>query len=103
MFEGVGFEWDPEKERSNRRKHGSSFATVLPVFTDPLALTIRDGDEHGEERWRIIGSVGRHDLLFVSFSVREERDGSETVRVISALRATRLERGHYENERHRQD
>ena len=102
MFERVGFEWDPEKERSNRRKHGISFATVLPVFTDPLALTTRDGDEHGEERWRIIGSVGLHDLLFVSFSMREERDGSETVRLISARRATRLERRHYENERHRQ-
>ena len=97
------YEWDPEKERTNRRKHGISFATVLPVFEDPLALTTRDGDEHGEERWRIIGSVGTHDLLFVSFKVREEHDGSETVRLISARRVTRSERRRYEHQRNRQD
>ena len=97
------FEWDPEKERANRRKHGVSFATVLPVFEDPLALVTRDCDEHGEERWRVVGMVGLHDLLFVSFTVREERDGSETVRLISARRATRSERRRYENEGTRQD
>jgi len=34
--------WDPEKARSNRRKHGVSFADAVTALEDPLALTVPD-------------------------------------------------------------
>ena len=37
------FEWDPNKDRLNRRKHGIAFADTFAVFEDPSALT-RDDD-----------------------------------------------------------
>jgi uncharacterized DUF497 family protein len=36
------FEFNPEKAKSNLKKHGISFAEVEPVFLDALALTIED-------------------------------------------------------------
>ena len=36
----MDFEWDPEKEQSNRRKHDVSFFEASPVFGDPMELTI---------------------------------------------------------------
>lgn len=33
----VRFEWDEEKARGNRRKHGVSFEEAKDVFDDPLA------------------------------------------------------------------
>jgi uncharacterized protein len=46
--------WDPEKARSNRRKHGVSFADAVIALEDPLALTVPDRTR-GEERLVTIG------------------------------------------------
>jgi uncharacterized protein len=43
------FEWDEEKNRKNRRKHGVSFETATLVFEDPYALTKRDAVHDAEE------------------------------------------------------
>ncbi len=51
------FEWDEEKNQSNREKHGLSFEVAGHVFTDPFALTVQDPGSSGEERWRTIGSI----------------------------------------------
>jgi uncharacterized DUF497 family protein len=32
----VRFEWDEEKARANRRKHGVSFEEAKTVFDDPI-------------------------------------------------------------------
>jgi uncharacterized protein len=52
----VEYEWDPEKDRSNREKHGVSFTEASTVFLDPLAITVLD-ERHsiGEFRFRTIG------------------------------------------------
>jgi len=42
------FEWDPGKERANRRKHRVAFAEASAVFGDPLSITIPDPD-HGAQ------------------------------------------------------
>ena len=56
----IGFEWDPQKEAANRRKHGIAFEEAITVFSDPLSLTIPDPDMVvDEERFVIIG-VFRH-------------------------------------------
>ena len=50
------FEWDPQKAKSNFRKHGVSFEDAATVFKDPNALSIVD-HEHSinEERWMTLG------------------------------------------------
>lgn len=86
------FEWDPEKERRNRRKHGVSFAEAASVFLDPMALTFDDPDHSSDEDREItIGVSNRQRVLFVAHTAREDR-----IRIISARRATQQERRQYE-------
>ncbi len=93
--------WDPNKDRINRRKHGVSFATALHVFTDSFALSERDRIEDGEERWRTVGLIEGTTVVLVAHTYREEADGTVSVRIISARRATSQERKRYEEERRR--
>ncbi len=87
------FEWDPAKATWNYRKHGVRFEEAATVFDDPYARIIDDPD-HGpsENREIIIGHSHRNRLLFVSFVER----AIALVRIISARKATRNERGMYE-------
>ena len=97
----VKFEWDEEKNRSNRRKHGVGFEEACLVFRDPFHLSVQDRFEGGEERWQTIGIVGGIVLLMVAHTFREDDLNShsvEVIRIISARKATRLERRYYENE-----
>ena len=56
MILDLTFEWDPDKARSNERKHGVSFAEAETVFRDMFALHLYDGDHSwDEERFIIIG------------------------------------------------
>jgi uncharacterized DUF497 family protein len=94
----IWFEWDPAKERENRRKHGISFAIAQHAFSDPDALSEQDRIEGGERRWRTLGLVDAVLLLLVAHTV--ESDGlDEIIRIISARRADRKERKRYEKER----
>jgi uncharacterized protein len=65
------------------------------VFADRLGL-IFDDETHSADEYReiIIGHSARNRLLLVSFTERSSR-----VRIISARRATRLERKDYEEKR----
>lgn len=86
------YEWDAEKAKANRRKHGVSFDEGATVFLDPLALTFLDPDHSTrEEREITIGHSTRHQVVFVSHCQRGNR-----VRIISARKATRGERKQYE-------
>lgn len=93
--------WDPTKDRINRRKHGIGFETALRVFADPFALSEMERLVEGEERWQTIGEVEGLLTVLVAHTFREEDDGTETVRIISARRATRQERKRYEEEKRR--
>jgi len=86
------FEWDPRKAHANEVSHGVKFEEALTVFRDPLAR-IFDDEEHSEDESReiIIGNSGKRRLVLVSFTVRGSR-----VRLISARKATPLERKDYE-------
>jgi uncharacterized protein len=88
-------EWDEAKNRWNLRKHGVSFETAQLVFDDPHHLSVQDREVGGEERWRTLGFVGGAVLLLVAHTWRDE-DGNETVRIISARKATARERKRYE-------
>ena len=92
----------PEQgDRINRRKHGISFETAVRVFSDPFAMSEQDRIEDGEERWRTIGLIEGAVVVLVAHAFREDPDGTATIRVISARRATRHERRRYEEERRR--
>lgn len=48
------YEWDENKAKLNRQKHGIDFADAVSVFADDTAITILD--EHpDEERFVTIG------------------------------------------------
>ena len=85
----LNFEWDEEKNRINREKHGISFETAAFVFRDEYYIEMYDF-EHSidEDRYIAIGMVG--DLLFVVFTER-----GENIRLISARLATESERRLY--------
>jgi uncharacterized DUF497 family protein len=88
------FVWDEVKNRSNKAKHGLSFDLAVRVFGDPLHLSVPDRREYGEERWFTIGLVGSVALVVIHTHV--EQNDEETVRIISARKATRRERARYE-------
>ena len=90
------FEWDPAKAASNLRKHRVGFETALRVFADPFALAEQDRIEQGEYRWQTLGVVDGYLLLLVAHTVREDQDGTEVIRIISARRAEPKERRRYE-------
>lgn len=90
------FSWDDAKDESNQRKHGVSFAAAKLVFDDPLHVTRHDRIEHGEQRWQTVGLAGGVALLLVAHTWREADSGVEHIRIISARRATKLERKVYE-------
>lgn len=95
------FTWSEAKAASNERKHRVSFETATQAFADPMALSEQDRIEDGESRWRTIGSTGGVMILVVAHTVKDGRDGTEVIRVISARRAQPHERKRYERERHR--
>ena len=93
--------WDPKKDRINRRKHGISFETAVRVFSDSFAMSEQDRIEDGEDRWQTIGLSEGVMVVLVAHTFQEDPDGTVTVRIISARRATSQERKHYEEEKRR--
>ncbi len=85
------FEWDNRKATSNLHKHGVSFDEAVSVFADAMALTFADTDHfESEDRSRTYGISNKARLLVV---VHTERRNN--VRIISARKATRYEKGIY--------
>ena len=87
------FELDDQKAASNLSKHGVSFDEAASVFGDGRALTFSDTDHSElEDRSRTYGVSNKERLLVV---VHTERRNS--IRIISTRKATRYEKGIYEN------
>ncbi len=91
----MNFEWDPDKDAWNYVKHGIRFETAAMVFDDPYHVSQLDRVVDGEERWRTMGLIGGLVIVIVAHTYREQ-NGEETVRIISARKATKRERKHYE-------
>lgn len=89
-LQGLEFEWDESKARSNAEKHGVTFEEAAEVFFDPFH---REGDASVDEEQRdfIMGYSLSQRLLLVVHTQRGER-----TRLISARPATRTERKLYE-------
>lgn len=88
-------DWDENKNRTNRSRHGIAFETAALVFEDPNLITRQDRDVDSEQRWQTIGYADG--VLTVAHTAQVTRD-DEVIRIISARRATRGERKLYEKE-----
>jgi len=95
----IRFEWDKAKAESNLRKHSVSFEIATRVFADLFAVVKQDRIENGEHRWQTLGLVDGYLLILVAHTVRDDEDGTEVIRIISARRAEPKERKRYEQER----
>jgi len=89
------FTWDEQKNRRNIAKHKVSFETTALVFDDPRAVSRIERIEGGEERWQTLGLAGGIVVLLVAHTYRES-NGEESIRIISARKATPHERKIYE-------
>ena len=88
------FSWNPQKAKTNLRKHKVSFEEAVTVFYDPLAKITTDPDHSDhEERLILLGHSRHQKLLFVVHVLLES---SETIRIISARKATLRERREFE-------
>lgn len=87
------FEWDLNKDASNRMKHGVSFEDAKNAFRDTYAIDLLDMRfDYGEDRYNLIGMVeGR--LLHVSYTMRKD-----VIRIISARGAEPHEQRKYYRE-----
>jgi uncharacterized DUF497 family protein len=89
--EGTEFEWDAGNAEKNWLRHRVSQAECEQVFFN-LPLVYEDEiHSQGELRYYALGQSDAGRLLFVVYTLREER-----VRVISARDMTRRERREYE-------
>jgi uncharacterized DUF497 family protein len=85
------FEWNPRKSAENKKKHGVSFEEGAAVFYDENALLISDPDHSDEEdRFILLGLSASLRTLVVC---RCYCKGGDVIRIISARKATREERG----------
>jgi len=90
------FEWDETKNCQNQHKHGIAFGLAQEVLLDPLRVTMETQDVDGEERFVTIGSITRTFRLMVVVYTLRLKDNRETIRIISARKATPNERKFYE-------
>ena len=87
------FEWDENKNRENRRKHGVSFDEAQTVFLDDNAIRFFDPDHSADEdRFLMLGISFRLRVLVVCHCYRA---GDAVVRIISARKANRKEQQVY--------
>ena len=87
------FDWDPKKDKANQKKHGVSFDEAQSVFFDDYATQFDDEEHSGqEERFILLGMSIRPRVLVVCHC--EQKSGS-IIRLISARKATAVERKYY--------
>jgi uncharacterized protein len=90
------FDWDPNKERANIRKHGISFRQAASVFRDPNQLSIFD-DTHSqkEERWITLGIDSAGILRVIVHTFDQVDKNLCRIRMISARKANPKETKKY--------
>ena len=85
-------EWNPEKAKSNLKKHGISFEEAATALSDPMAASGVDPDHSiTEERYVTFGVSEKGRLAVVSHTEKHE-----TIRIISARKASKGEKELYE-------
>ncbi len=67
------FSWDPEKARSNQKKHGVSFDEARTVFFDENARLVNDPDHSDDEDRFILLGLSQVSKAFNSLSLLQVR------------------------------
>jgi uncharacterized protein len=90
----IKFVWDSKKAESNLKKHNVSFSEAKSVFYDEFAIQFFDEDNSiSEDRFIMLGMSNESRVLVVCHC---ERDEGNSIRIISARKATKNERKFYE-------
>jgi len=96
-MDGLKFEWNEAKSASNEKKHGISFDEAKSVFSDEFGRLIADPDHsEDEDRFVLLGVSAKLRVLVICHCYRQ----GDTIRIISARKADKLERLQYERYRH---
>jgi uncharacterized protein len=88
----VQFAWDRRKAAGNLKKHGVSFDEAATAFDDTLGAYYPDALH--PDRFILLGFSALHRLLYVVYAEVE----ADTIRIISARKATRHEQARYEQD-----
>ena len=83
--------WDPKKAEANFRKHRIRFSDAETVLFDPMTLTIEDQIINQEQRFLSVGSDALGRILVIVYTYH-----GDTIRLISARKATSKERKYYD-------
>jgi len=83
--------WDPVKASVNLERHRIRFSDAELVLFDFQAITMEDLTATGEQRHVSLGLDALGRVLVVVYTYR-----GQDIRLISARRASRRERQHYE-------
>ncbi|MEO8385575.1 MAG: BrnT family toxin [Betaproteobacteria bacterium] len=76
---GARFDWDPEKDAENQRKHDVSFGRAQYAFADPKRVIAKDASHsQTEDRYYCFGEVDGG-VLTVRFTYR-----ASVIRIIGA-------------------
>jgi uncharacterized DUF497 family protein len=90
------FSWDARKALKNSAKHRVPFEEASTIFSDPDALDWEDLEHaQAEPRWKRLGGSREGRVLLVVYTLRRLKNGTETIRIISARQASRKERKAY--------
>ncbi|MFH1708810.1 MAG: BrnT family toxin [Planctomycetota bacterium] len=93
------FDWDPRKDKANQDKHVVSFAEARSAFYDGNAIEYYDPDHSdNEDRYLMIGLSSNLRVLLVC-SAFVKGGPKDTIRIITARRATRKEQTVYIGDR----
>ena len=80
------YDWDPEKDAENRRKHRLSLADGIAALEDPNSESwIDDRFDYGEERLITLGRVNAEILLVVTVEL-----SLESIRIVSVRKAENM-------------
>ncbi|MEN6577910.1 MAG: BrnT family toxin [Phycisphaerales bacterium] len=85
------FVWDQRKNRENIRKHGIDFRDVVEMFGRPMLIRLDTRGDYGEDRWIGVGLL----RAVVAVVVYVEWLQDDTIRIISARKATTYEKDEY--------
>jgi uncharacterized DUF497 family protein len=85
---------DAAKEGKNIQRHKFDFSFATLIFTDPLAVTVYDRYENGEDRWHTFSIVAG--ILLLAVHTYPDPNDDQWVRIIGLRKATRHERTSYE-------
>lgn len=86
------YEWDPQKAKTNIKKHGISFEDAKQALTCEVVVVLKEDSDSGEERYVYLGMCKKLNVLVVVVAYPEDN----ITRIISARKANKKEIKFYE-------